>query len=107
MSITITIPSTVVNSLTSYTSTTLTDEDVNAFTNTTLGSVTTSATSSTTTETTVIDIAAATHQEWQQTRAYVESLSEDEVQELLAMIDEKEALLASTEESKPLQLVKK
>ena len=107
MSITITIPSTVVTSLTSYTSTTLTDEDVNAFTNTTLGSVTTSATSSLTSETTVTDTIAATKQEWRQARAYIESLSEDEVQELLAMIDEKEALLASAEESKPLQLVKK
>lgn len=106
MTITTTIPSTVGTSLTSYTSITLTNEDVNALTNTTLGSVTTSATSSLTSEATVTDTIVATKQEWRQTRAYIESLSEEEVCELLAFIDEKEALLASTEE-KPLQLTKK
>ena len=91
MTITTTIPSTVMSSLTSYTSITLTDEDVNAFTNTTLGCVTTSATSSTSSETAIIDKPVASLQEWKQAKAYVEALNEEEVKELLAFIDEKEA----------------
>ena len=107
MTITTTIPSTVISSLTSYTSITLTDEDVNAFTNTTLGCVTTSATSSTSSETAIIDKPVASLQEWKQAKAYVEALNEEEVKELLAFIDEKEAEFTTNEENQPLQLVKK